>query len=122
YCGVATHHLGERRLGTRCEHSGTGRVGLQRLKLAGAKPTAAPEELRGLVTAVDHYLGFDPGGQIGVALLTAENCQRRCVTYSAISVDDALNWAIKKLDNQTPDAAGLDTFLYWETGNSGRKF
>ena len=54
-----------------------------------------------------------------VALLTVENGKRHCVTYSAVSVGDALKWAIKKLDNQKPDAAGLDTFLYWETGNSG---
>jgi phage tail-like protein len=30
--GVSTHYLGERRLGTRYEHSGTGRADLQRLK------------------------------------------------------------------------------------------
>jgi hypothetical protein len=67
----------------------------------------------------ENYLGFDPGGQTGVGLLTVENGQCRCATYSAVSVDDAINWATALLPNQTPSAAGVDTFLYWETGNGG---
>lgn len=69
--------------------------------------------------ATHSYLGFDPGGQTGVALLTMENGQCRCATYTAASVDDALTWVTALLSNQTPTAAGLDTFLYWETGKRG---
>ena len=69
--------------------------------------------------AVESYLGFDPGGQTGVALLTIEGGQSHCTTYSARSVDDALNWATALLSDQTPNAAGVDSFLYWETGRSG---
>lgn len=65
------------------------------------------------------YLGFDPGGRTGVALLTVGDDIARCVTDSVDSVDAAFQWACGQLGNQTPRAAGLDTFLFWETGPSG---
>jgi hypothetical protein len=66
-----------------------------------------------------NYLGFDPGGAIGVALLTIGNTGSSCLTDCADSVDAVLDWASKTLDRQTPLCAGLDTFLYWETDDGG---
>lgn len=69
-----------------------------------------------------YYLGFDPGGQVagtGVALLTIGGETPRCVTGCVDSVDDAFNWSLDRLAGQTPNAAGLDTFLFWETRKGG---
>ena len=66
-----------------------------------------------------NYLGFDPGGQIGVALFTVENGQCHCATDCVDSVERALACATSLLNSRTPNAAGLDALLYWETTKSG---
>jgi hypothetical protein len=68
---------------------------------------------------VANYLGFDPGGQTGVALLTVGNGLLRCLTDCVDSVDDAIKWSSNKLLDHAPSAAGIDTFLFWETGRCG---
>jgi hypothetical protein len=68
---------------------------------------------------VANYLGFDPGGQTGVALLTIEDGLLRCLTDCVNSVDDALKWSSHKLLDHAPSAAGIDTFLFWEASRCG---
>ncbi len=71
--------------------------------------------------SVANYLGFDPGGDksTGVALLTIEDGSVRCTTDCVDSVDAALKWSSDKLSNNSPDAAGFDTYLFWETVKGG---
>lgn len=64
--------------------------------------------------AAENYLGFDPGGQTGVALLTVQGGRRHCKTACVDSVDAALSCTSSLLDGKTPEAAGVDTFLFWE--------
>ncbi len=72
--------------------------------------------------SIANYLGYDPGGMVngtGVALLTIGDGPVRCATGCVDSVDDALEWSSDKLSNHAPDAAGFDTYLFWETGRGG---
>jgi hypothetical protein len=55
------------------------------------------------------FLGFDPAGQIGVALLSVADGLSNCVAGCLKSVDAALDWAMTHLGNQT---GGIDAFLY----------
>jgi hypothetical protein len=71
---------------------------------------------------VTHYLGFDPGGLFagtGVALFSIRDKAPYCITDCVESVDDAIKWSIERLAGEAPKAAGLDTFLFWETGKGG---
>jgi hypothetical protein len=71
--------------------------------------------------SVANYLGFDPGGEhsTGVALLTVGDGQTRCKADCVASVDDALKWSSDRLLDDAPNAVGIDTFLFWETGRCG---
>ncbi|WP_029007535.1 DUF429 domain-containing protein [Azospirillum halopraeferens] len=67
-------------------------------------------------------LGYDPGGADsanGVALLDATGERVTHATQSVCSVDEAVAWFEGKVDGRAPDAAGIDTLLYWETGRCG---
>ena len=72
------------------------------------------DRFEGTRMAAENYLGFDPGGQTGVALLTVQGGRRHCKTACVDSVDAALSCATSLLDGKTPEAAGVDTFLFWE--------
>jgi predicted nuclease with RNAse H fold len=67
----------------------------------------------------DIYLGFDPGGakSFGVALFDGD----RLATSTVSTVDDAINWAIRKCGSRQPVAAGIDTLLHWATTRSGMR-
>jgi hypothetical protein len=62
-------------------------------------------------------LGFDPGGGggFGCAVVTDEHSWSATVS----SVDEAVEWAVGQLAGRTPDAAGIDTLLFWQTTRSG---
>jgi Protein of unknown function (DUF429) len=65
-------------------------------------------------------LGFDPGGETGLALLKIAKSQSvEAVVASAASVDEAVEWAVQECRNKKPVAAGIDTFLCWSTARSG---
>jgi hypothetical protein len=65
-------------------------------------------------------LGFDPGGEIGLAVTRHSSTGSVSASVdSADSVDSAINWAMQQCDGQAPTAAGIDTLLCWGTGKSG---
>lgn len=71
------------------------------------------------------YLGYAPGGSAriasksGVAILTVTDQGRRYETESVTCVDDALLWFADRLGDATPEAAGIDAPLFWETSRCG---
>lgn len=71
------------------------------------------------VTGGGVFLGYDPGGVGGVAVLDLREDCPRLATASVRSVDEALGFFRKALAGAVPTAAGLDTLLYWETGRGG---
>lgn len=69
------------------------------------------------------YLGYDPGGigAGGCAILRFGNDKEPPVVRlnTVDSVDEAIAWFDKRLEGNIPSAAGIDAFIYWETGRSG---
>ena len=71
------------------------------------------------VTRGGVFLGYDPGGAGGVAVLDLREDRSRLATASVRSVDEAFGFFRKALAGAVPTAAGMDTLLYWETGRGG---
>jgi hypothetical protein len=67
------------------------------------------------------YLGFDPGGNIGCALIRTgpRIAGERVSIKSCCSVDSAMGWFERERGGEEPQAAGIDTLLYWEGGEHG---
>jgi hypothetical protein len=65
-------------------------------------------------------LGFDPGGadNNGVAILRPGE-QPSTMTATVASVDHAIDWFAEQASAEFPVGAGIDTFLFWETGPAG---
>ncbi|WP_309627158.1 hypothetical protein [Brevundimonas sp.] len=62
-------------------------------------------------------LGFDPGGgdSFGCAVVTDGDA----VSATTGSVDEAVDWVVSQLFGRTPNGAGIDTLLFWQTTRSG---
>lgn len=66
------------------------------------------------------FLGFDPGGQIGAAVVRFVDFDRTEVEVCTVSsVDDAVEWAIRVSPENGPIGAGIDAPLSWSTTRSG---
>ena len=66
----------------------------------------------------DVWIGVDPGGKgnFGVALLRSETA---AVTCAVDNVDQAIEWVMREIDGEVPQAAGIDAPLWWSSGSSG---
>ncbi len=64
-------------------------------------------------------LGFDPGGgeKFGCAAYHIED--RNPETFTARSVDNAIEWTVDFLAERQPTFAGIDTLLFWQSTKSG---
>lgn len=62
-------------------------------------------------------LGYDPGGDSGVAVLDCAT--KTTATTTVASVDDAILWFRDRVGSRTPAAVGIDAILSWATGTSG---
>jgi hypothetical protein len=64
-------------------------------------------------------LGYDPGGESGVAFgeVAARGISVICSTVDSVS--SALHWFEVELNDQEPIAIGVDAFLFWSTVRSG---
>src|SRR5271166_7163486 len=68
------------------------------------------------------YLGYDPGGannSNGVAILDVSGTEPVYEVNSVKSVDEAIDWFSYRSDGRVPVSAGIDAFLYWDTGRCG---
>lgn len=68
------------------------------------------------------YLGYDPGGvkmANGVAMISCKDSAITYMTACVCSVDEAQEWFREQLAGQEPAGAGIDSFLFWESGLGG---
>lgn len=68
------------------------------------------------------FLGYDPGGigANGAAILTISPERVPEVRVGTFDhVDEVLRWFRTRAADQTPEAAGIDSFLSWSSGRSG---
>ena len=70
-----------------------------------------------------NILGYDPGGPKanGVACLKFTEEMKKIETDTVGSVDQAMDWFLDKLNGDKPEAIGIDAYMNWETGVSGRR-
>jgi hypothetical protein len=62
--------------------------------------------------------GFDPGGsQAGFGCAMLDTVSNSCTARTVYSVDEAIEWATSF--SLVPDAAGIDTLLFWQSTRSG---
>jgi hypothetical protein len=65
------------------------------------------------------FVGFDPGGKSGVALLRVEEAKASIFAFDVTSVREAIDWCTAKLDGSYPRGIGVDAFLHWSVSKSG---
>lgn len=67
------------------------------------------------------YLGYDPGGKRanGVSILTFDRGKVSFRTSLVDSVAAAQEWFSQELAGASPQAIGIDTYLYWSTRPQG---
>ena len=67
-----------------------------------------------------HIIGYDPGGASGLAILEIPDAGApRAMVRTCDHVDQGLAWLQDQLGDSVPDAAGIDTYLSWATGQAG---